>query len=70
MSVVVTINDLRAAKMCGRAARPWFERQGLSWNVFITRGYDAEIIRATGDGLALKVVAIAEQRSREAADGR
>lgn len=69
MSVLVTINDLRTAKMCGRSARPWFARQGLSWDVFITQGYDAEIIRATGDGLALKVVAIAEQREREAPNG-
>ncbi len=69
MSLVVTINDLRAAEMCARSARPWFARKGLSWSDFVTKGIDADILRATGDGLALKVVAIAEQRAREAADG-
>lgn len=58
---IVTINHLRAAKMCGRAARPWFERNGLSWQTFLDTGYDAETLRATGDALALKVIAIAEK---------
>ena len=60
MSVRVTINHLRAAKMCGRAARPWFAAHDLSWDTFVTEGYDSEVLRATGDGLALKVIAIAE----------
>lgn len=63
MPVIVTINDLRAARMCGRAARPWFDAHGLDWNKFITEGYDAEILRATGDALALKVIAKAEERT-------
>lgn len=63
MAVIVTVNDLRAARMCGRAARPWFAAHGLDWNVFITKGYDAEVIRATGDVLALKVIAKAEERT-------
>lgn len=60
----VTINHLRAARMCGRAARPWFARNGLSWDTFVSEGYDAEVLRATGDGLALKVIAIAEAEAR------
>lgn len=60
MATIVTINHLRAAKMCGRSARPWFGQHGLSWNTFITVGYDAEVLRATGDALALKVIAVAE----------
>lgn len=60
-SVLVTINHLRAAGMCARAARPWFASKGLSWSQFISEGCDAEVIRATGDALALKVVAIAER---------
>jgi hypothetical protein len=67
MGVRVTVNHLRAAHMCGRGARPWFARNGLSWDVFITEGYDSDILRATGDALALKVVALAEA---EAANGQ
>ena len=62
MGVLVLLEDLRTARMCGRAARPWFERQGLDWNEYITNGIDADLLRATGDGLALKVVAVAEAR--------
>jgi len=63
MGVMVTINDLRAARMCGRAARPWFIRHDLDWNAFITVGIDAEVLRTTGDALALKVIAVAEERT-------
>ena len=65
--VIVTVNHLRAAQMCARAARPWFAVQGLSWAKFIAEGYDAETLRATGDALALKVVELAEAEAR---DGR
>lgn len=64
MGVLVTVNHLRAAGMCARAARPWFPRQGLSWSTFVSEGYDSETLRATGDGLALKVIAIAEAEAR------
>lgn len=60
--IKATINDLRAARMCGRAARPWAERHGISWTEFITDGIDVEVLRATGDAMALKVVAVAEAR--------
>lgn len=58
----VTVNDLRAAKMCARSARPWFVRQGLSWDRFVSEGYPVETISATSDGLALKVVAVTQER--------
>lgn len=61
----VTVKHLRAARMCGRAARPWFARNGLSWDKFISEGYDAETLRATGDGLALKVIAVAEAEAKD-----
>lgn len=56
----ITVRHLRLAKMCARSARPWFARQGLSWDTFIAEGYDADTLRATGDALALKVIAVAE----------
>ena len=60
MAVLVGIRHLRAARMCGRAARPWFDRNGLSWNEFLTVGVSSDVLRATGDVLALKVVELAE----------
>lgn len=68
MGVIVTINDLRTAKMCARAARPWFVRHGLSWSDYIARGIDADSLTATRDVLALKVVAIAETRVKAEAN--
>lgn len=58
----VNVNDLRAARMCAKSARPWFERQGLSWDTFVSDGYPVEVIEGTGDGLALKVAAITRKR--------
>ena len=58
----VTIQDLRASRLCFQGARPWFRRHGLDWQDFLKDGLDAEILVATGDALALRVIAIAEAR--------
>lgn len=70
----VTIQDLRASRLCFQGARPWFARHGLDWQVFLREGLEAEVLAATGDALALRVIAIAEARevldgSKEARDG-
>ncbi|MCA0871385.1 hypothetical protein LCL97_11155 [Seohaeicola saemankumensis] len=70
----VTIQDLRASRLCFQGARPWFRRHGLDWRAFLREGLDAEVLRATGDALALRVIAIAEAREalaagEEACDG-
>ncbi len=62
----VTVQDLRASRLCFQGARPWFRRHGLDWQAFLATGLDAEVLRATGDALALRVIAIAE--AREAAE--
>ena len=62
----VTLQDLRASRLCFQGARPWFQRHGLDWQDFLKDGLDAEILVATGDALALRVIAIA--KAREAAE--
>ena len=47
--------------MCSRGARAFFARHGLDYGRFLREGLPAEQIRATGDAMALQVVAIAEQ---------
>lgn len=64
--VIVTIAHLRAAKMCSREPRKWFERYGLSWSEFVTNGIPASQLRATGDSLCEPVIKVAEE---EAASG-
>jgi len=59
---IVTVQDLRAAKLCFQGSRPWLARHGLSWQSFLANGIDAETLEATGDALALRVVALARAR--------
>jgi hypothetical protein len=58
----VTVQDLRASRLCFQGARPWFARHGLDWPQFLANGLDAEVLVQTGDALALRVIAIAEAR--------
>lgn len=41
---------------CARGARRWFARHGLDWSDFVMRGIDADIMLATGDAMALRLV--------------
>lgn len=73
----VYAKDIRAAKLCFGGARQWFRRHGLDWQDFVANGIGAERLEATGDALAVRVIAIAREREgcdpcedREAADGR
>lgn len=66
-SIIVTVQDLRASKLCFQGARPWLSRHEFSWQGFLANGIDAEVLVATGDALALRVVAQARARlAREA----
>ncbi|WP_232209698.1 hypothetical protein [Rhodobacter ferrooxidans] len=60
--LIVTLQDLRAARLCFQGARPWFRRQGLDWQQFQIHGIDAEILAASGDALALRVIEAARNR--------
>lgn len=58
----VEMRDLRAAKICGRGARKFFERHGLDWRKFVKDGIDADELVGTGDAMALHVVEVANAR--------
>lgn len=60
--MIIRMRDIRAAKMCSRGARAWFARHGLDWSEFITNGIDAELVLATGDAMAIRVVEVARGR--------
>lgn len=60
--VLVTIADLRAAKLCNAGSRRVGARYGLSWTHFVTHGYCASVLRAFGDPLFDRVVAEAYKR--------
>ena len=58
-TVVVTMRHVRAARMCSKGARAFFVRHGLDWATFVRVGLPAEVIEATGDAMALRVVEVA-----------
>ena len=61
------MQDLRASQLCFQGARPWFRRHGLDWQVFLAEGLSADVLAATGDALALRVIAVAEKRAARTA---
>lgn len=65
MTMIVRIEDVRAAAQCVSGARRWFQQEGLDFRSFLIEGLDAEILRATGDPLALRAIAEAEKRLKD-----
>ena len=63
----VTLRHMRMAGVCASGGRDWFRRSGLSWELFVREGLPASVIEATGDGIALSVVAQARQEAAAAA---
>jgi len=61
-TLIVRAEDIRAARLCFQGARPWFRRHGLDWQAFLAEGLPAEVLAATGDALALRVIAETEKR--------
>lgn len=56
---------------CRGKSRDWFRAHGLDWSDFVRNGIAAEVMEATGDGLALALVRWAREcAAKEAADGR
>ena len=62
-TLIVRAEDIRAARLCFQGARPWFRRHALDWQAFLAEGLPAEVLAATGDALALRVIAEAEKRA-------
>jgi len=55
------MRHIRAAKICAGGARDWWPKKGLDWRDFLANGIPAEVLTATGDAFALKVVREAER---------
>lgn len=62
--LIITMRDIRAAKMCSRGTRAFFQRHGLDWTDFLKNGIPAEKLAATGDPMALQVVEVARGRKQ------
>jgi len=71
--LIITVQDLYTVPdfkggigYCGPGARRWFAQYGFNWSDFVQHGLPASVLAATGDALALKVVAHAEQLQQAA----
>jgi len=58
----VYVKDIRAAKLCSKGARKWFERHNLSWADFLREGMDEDDVLKIGDAMAARVVEVARER--------
>lgn len=74
---LVTVQDVRALKLCMSGCRVWINTHGpvhgFTWTEFITNGYRASQFDATGDHLIKRVTDQARKRAHmvasRAADG-
>lgn len=62
--IVVTVADIRQCRMCMRGAREFYKRHKLDWGQLLSEGTPVELIEATGDAMALKVVEVARGRQQ------
>lgn len=60
--MIIYMRHIRAAKMCSRGARQWFDRYGIDWMDFLNNGIDEDILLATNCLMAITVVDVAHGR--------
>ena len=63
--MIATHLDAKALGYCNAGLRRWFPREGLTFEDFRKRGVTTEWLRATGDGMAIR---LAETVERQAGD--
>ncbi|CAI2537455.1 hypothetical protein [Serratia ficaria] len=66
--MLITMEDIRAGGGCAPGLRAFFARYNLDLKAFIQDGgIDAELLAATGDALAIKIVRQAQARAAQEA---
>lgn len=55
-NLIITRSHMDELGYCARGARRWFDRMGLDWPAFVRDGIDAEVLLATGDAMAARLV--------------
>lgn len=60
--MIVTMRDVRAASMCSKGARRFFERHDLDWARFLREGIEHEELEAIDDAMCRKVIEVARER--------
>lgn len=60
--LIITMEDVRATKMCSSGTRKFFKRHNINWSDFLKNGVSAKVLENTGDAMALRVVEVARGR--------
>lgn len=63
-TLIITMRDIRAAKMCSGGTRDFFARHNIDWVSFLKEGVPAKVLTDTGDHMALQVVEVARGRQQ------
>ena len=58
----ITLDDVVKSGHCVRGAKDWFVSHGFDWRDVVRNGVSVEDLRATGDGLAERVIAATKAR--------
>jgi hypothetical protein len=66
VTLIVTVEDVRQAKLCIPGARLWCKRHGIDWHRFLESGVEASRLIETRDAMAARAVEAAQRRH----DGR
>jgi hypothetical protein len=61
---LVRLEDIRAANLCLKGSRNWFEAHGFPWSTFLANGIPVTCLEGTADPLALRVAAITRRRTQ------
>lgn len=62
MTLIVTVEDVRQAKLCIPGARLWCKRHGIDWHRFLKDGVEASRLIETRDAMAVRAVEMAQRR--------
>lgn len=62
-AVIVFVRHVRAANLCTRGMRTWLDAHGFDLNDVVKNGIPAEVLDATGDALAARVVDFARKEA-------
>lgn len=60
--MIVTVQHLRASKLCMRGARAWFRARGLDWAAFVRDGMPVDQVARIDDAFAQRVLALAQRQ--------
>jgi len=62
--IIVTMKDVRAAKLCSGGSRKFCERNGIDWNDFLENGIRASELLKIDSAIMVDLVEVARGRRK------